>query len=111
MLLLLVLLVSAAFALWLFKVKEKRENTSDFVHVDMDLVPEPGFSTVEEFRYLTESEFRPDTMYEFESPFGGTFDSMVGQDLDKNGKPSGYFWTLAENRMCYKAASIRCRLK
>lgn len=90
------------------KVSARREKRKQLV----DLVTEPGFSTVENFRYLTESEFKPDTVYEFEHPFGlGIFESMVGQDLDKSGNPSGYFWTLNKDRLCYKASTIRCKLK
>ena len=92
--------------------REKRKQLDGLGLAAVDLVTEPGFSTVENFRYLTESEFKPDTVYEFEHPFGlGIFESMVGQDLDKSGNLSGYFWTLNKDRMCYKASTIKCRLK
>ena len=65
----------------------------------------------EPFRYFSESEFKPDVVSVFESPFNSTFESEVYQDLDKNGNPHGYYWTKNPNALCYKATTIRCKLK
>jgi hypothetical protein len=64
-----------------------------------------------DFAYLTDSEFDPDKTYVFRSPFGWEFESKVAKELDKTGKPSGYYYTQNPDQQCYKATSVECRLK